>query len=795
MARTTRGCAPLLENTKSLVAAFGGAAVRLFGGVPVRASTGSSLFRTGQQQNRRTTDALLEAYSERPYLAGPADMVSTDVGCIQFKLFAVTGPGSGERYVRPVSVQRAQSPRLRRKALDQLRDADRLVEIEEHPFLDLIYAPNPEMTGADYLKLTQLYLDLVGDAPTLMVMQEARLLAGQPRELWPVPITWLKRQGGRLFLDPPFMAMRTEVAPENVLLLKDFDPHNPYGRGLGTARTLSDELDIAEYAAKEIKSRLYNGTLPDFIATLKESNPEEARRFKAALRAGHQGPNKRGNFEVTNKEFKIEKLSQTLADWQAKDLLPMQRDAIRMRFGVPPEILGDVKDSNRATITAALTIYMSRVIEPRMERIRQALQAKILPLYDERLVLDFVSPVPDDSDFTLDAMKAFPHHVTRDEARGLMGLPPADQSGDEFFGSPLVQPMSTERSSQGRTKVLKLHRAEEKGRFTDEDASDVFWQAIQRVADRLEPKVRARFLGAVEAMLDEAEENAAEILAAIRTGRPDVIVDALPWATLSARFAGAGDELRGLMLAAMEGAGSLAAQEAGTMLGIEISFTIENERAIRAAAERAATLVREVTERSRDAIRGVVADAIREGRTADREMFRLVRDRIGLTESQTATLGRFEARLIEEGASPEQIARRVERQHAAMLRRRAQTIARTETIWSANAGEQELIQQTIEQGIAGRENIRKTWITTPDERLCPICEPMPFLDDNLNVGPDGVFTTGEGGTVLHPPAHTACRCGMGWEIEDASSIDPDRSIRLGAFSAAVAKLASKQEVA
>lgn len=792
----------LFEKAKQKVAVW--AAEKLFSDGTLQAPAGSSLFRLGQEGEKRSTDGLLKAFSERPYLAGPADAISTDVGCIQWKLYRVTGTGEREgRTIRHRGVQRAPNPTLRRKALQNLRDADRLDEIDDHPLLDLLYDPNPDLVGAQYLKLVTLHADLVGDAPSVIVYHESGIRAGQPAELWPIPITWLKRRGGTLWVEPPNSTSRFKVTDDEILLFRDVDPADPYGHGVGAARSVSDELDIAEYAAKELKSRLNNGSLPDFIAWLKDGNESEARRLKAQIMGAHLGPYKRGSGHFTNKEVKFEKLSMSPQDMQVKDLLPMQRDAIRMRFGVPPEILGDVKDSNRATITGATIIYMSRVVEPRMERIRQVFQQRLVPLYDDRLVLDFVSPVPEDEDFKLEVMQAAPKHFKRNEWRQLAGQMPVDESegGEDFYGSPLMVPEGelARAVGNGREKVKLIDLSEKrraievKGRFTDEDASDVFWQAVQRIADRLEPQVRNRFLGAVEAMQDAMDENRDAIIRALRSGNVEAALREIPWDVFRGRFAGAGDELRGLMLAAMEATGKLAAEEVAASAGVEIAFDIENRRAIAAAAERAATLVREISEGQRETVREIAARGIREGRTPDRELYTEIRERIGLTQRQEASLESFRQRLVEEGASEVQVARRVERQRNALMRRRATTIGRTETIWASNAGNHELIQQTVEQGIASRQSIRRFWVTTPDERLCPICEPMPHLDDNQKVGPDDVFTLGDfSGTVTHAPAHPMCRCGVGWEIEDPSAIDPDRSMRFDGLAKATARLAKEE---
>ena len=86
---------------------------------------------------------------------------------------------------------------------------------------------------------------------------------------------------------------------------------------------------------------------------------------------------------------------------------------------------------------------------------------------------------------------------------------------------------------------------------------------------------------------------------------------------------------------------------------------------------------------------------------------------------------------------------------------RADKIARTETMRASNEGLLETWAQAEEAGIlTGTE--QKEWITTPDDRLCPVCEPL----DGVNVALDGTFSV-DGAEIDAPPAHPNCRCTMG----------------------------------
>lgn len=89
---------------------------------------------------------------------------------------------------------------------------------------------------------------------------------------------------------------------------------------------------------------------------------------------------------------------------------------------------------------------------------------------------------------------------------------------------------------------------------------------------------------------------------------------------------------------------------------------------------------------------------------------------------------------------------------------RADTIARTESMRASNQGQIESWKQATDEGLLTGEE-QKEWITTPDDRLCPICEPL----DGETTPMDKPFST-ELGRVDGPPVHPNCRCTIGLSV-------------------------------
>lgn len=183
---------------------------------------------------------------------------------------------------------------------------------------------------------------------------------------------------------------------------------------------------------------------------------------------------------------------------------------------------------------------------------------------------------------------------------------------------------------------------------------------------------------------------------------------------------------------------------------VRLAFDVTNPEAVRWARTRSARLVREITTETRQAIREMVGRAFTEG-LPPRELAKLVRDAVGLTSRDAdAVLNRF-MRLQAEGRPAAQVYR-MSRAYADRLhRRRALTIARTETMAASNEGQDRLWRQAMRAGHLD-PTMRRMWITTALES-CERCEPL----DGTTAGMNESFASG----VMRPPLHPNCRCTVG----------------------------------
>lgn len=175
-------------------------------------------------------------------------------------------------------------------------------------------------------------------------------------------------------------------------------------------------------------------------------------------------------------------------------------------------------------------------------------------------------------------------------------------------------------------------------------------------------------------------------------------------------------------------------------LKVGASFDKNNSAAVTSARKQAAKLVKDVSAETRKAIRETIYNGYKEQQTV-RQITKTLQNVVGMNRQQASAWQKVYGK----------IPNSAEAKRAAQLavKQRALSIARTETIRASNEGQLQLWQQRIAKGLLPPTSTR-VWITTPDEKLCPICAAL----DGGTVKMNELFE----GNHKVPPAHPNCRC-------------------------------------
>lgn len=387
----------------------------------------------------RDTATTIETYNSMPIIRSIIDRISSNVATNRWRLFQT--PMSSLQRSRPRELKElihGVEPADRHKTIQRLVDGQELTEIEEHPLLRLMRKPNPMMAGFEFRKVEQVWMDQVGESFTVI----DRRGNGEPDALWPIVPWWV--QEVPTSMDGEFVIRwrsgDRRVAAKDMIWMRYLNPSNPYGRGTGIAQTLNNELDADEYAAITTSMRMYNNGTPDLLIIAEGMRDKSIETFREEWRK-QRWPSFLRQHEphFTNaKNLKVEKLQESMVDMGIVELRKFLTDLQIQTFGVPPEILGLIESSNRATINSAQFLYACNVLMPRLILWENTLNETIAREYGRTdLLLLFDNPIPEDREFALAVAKTMPGAFSFDDMRGLAEMP---QLGTEIAA---LHPMKT----------------------------------------------------------------------------------------------------------------------------------------------------------------------------------------------------------------------------------------------------------------------------------------------------------------------------------------------------------------
>lgn len=311
---------------------------------------------------------------------------------------------------------------------------------------------------------------------------------------------------------------------------------------------------------------------------------------------------------------------------------------------------------------------------------------------------------------------------------------------------------------------------------------DAEYKWLHDIADGAADDVRTAFLNAIKEIRGTLKE--AELHAALETGNVDKVVAVL---NLDQQIA---DALRTQVVPPLEDtmieAGRAAPASSMPKGGeLRMRFDLANPNTTRFLRSYEFDLIKQISDDTRTAIRGVVQNAFAFGGHPT-EQARQIKTMIGLTDNQVKTVARFREKLeagdraalrhelrdhrfdptldralgqdadltLTDGQIDKMVARYSDR----MLADRAENIARTETINAAQAGQQLAWEQASEKGLLSRTTLRQGWLLTPDDRLCIYCAVVPAMNPG-GVPLGGYFQTPLG-PVKRPTLHPRCRCSL-----------------------------------
>ena len=347
-------------------------------------------------------------------------------------------------------------------------------EIATHPILNLWNSVNPFYTRHEFLETSVQHFELTGEIWWLIV----RNAGGTPVELWPIrpdrirPVPHVTEfVAGYIYT---VGTMQIPLKRDDVIFIRRPSPIDPY-RGIGTVQSLFLDLGAEQSAAQWTKNFFSNGAMPGGILQFDEGMSDaDFERLVSRWSQQHQGVANAHRVAVLERGKWVDrKFSQR--DMQMTELRKLNRDIILGAYGIPASVMGVTESVNRANAEAGDVMFGRWILKPLLERIKQAINERLVHQIDKSLFLDYSDPRPENRELHLKiADTGFKGgFLTRNESRSLLGYGEALEGGDEFM-APAAAPSPTELALEDmvRKAASDLHPDEVND---EEDSMEANW--------------------------------------------------------------------------------------------------------------------------------------------------------------------------------------------------------------------------------------------------------------------------------------------------------------------------------
>ncbi len=715
----------------------------------------------------RGVRGMLLAYSRSPWVRAVESKIGDATGGTKWMLFGLKNKRG--KFVKSATLQGSNLD-TRAIALGNVDVDGELVQITDHPMLRLMNYSNPLFPGMVGRGQTTISLDLTGEAHWLLGPETVDGGTVVPERFWLLPSHWI---AGMPSPEDPTWDIQTpswrgKFPEQAILRFATPDPVNPYGRGSGMFRAFGDEIDTDEFAAQHVKSWFLNKARPDILITGENLSEGDTQRIEVSWIQNLKGFLQAHKPFFIARKVDVHQLSQKFSDMELGALRKWERDIIVHGIGMPPEILGIIENSNRSTIDAADYLWSRWVITPRLDLQRAYLQWQLVPMYDDRLILAYESPVQENREYQLNVMKANPAVFMVNDWKRQAGIEPTDD-GDVYvmgFNQKIVSDLTPTallevanvRSVEAPALptgtadwVVPESTVAELAGLPAGYTKQVGGPDTTRLALQLSPQMQKEIIAAFKAMRNQIDYRA--LMAAFDAGNINAAMQILTDADLPAGL----EHARQTMREAIVVVGEAAAKELGDFLGTQLVFDLTNPEAVAFLENVGAEMVTNVSDETIAALRELLTQAYRDGMTS-KEVAKLIEEHVGLTERDIKQRRRLISEMRDAGLSEAQIETQINKWTKAKIKYRAQVIADNELVDAGNRGQRQLWDQAMSDGLIDKKTMRQ-WIVTLDDALCVVCSPMAEPQPGVSiVQMDQPYQTPAGPVFIPTEIHVRCRC-------------------------------------
>jgi HK97 family phage portal protein len=305
--------------------------------------------------------------------------------------------------------------------------------VEKHPIIDLWNSVNPFYTRHEFIETSIQHFELTGEIWWLIV----RNRGGKPVELWNIrPDRIRPVPHPSEFVAGYIYSVGQHQIPlerKDVIFIRRPSPIDPY-RGIGTVQSMMVDVGAEQMAAQWTRNFFTNGALPSGILQFDEGmSDQDFERLVSRWGQQHQGVANSHRVAVLERGKWVDRKF-SARDMQLEQFRKLNRDIIFGAYGIPSSVMGVTESVNRANAEAGDVLFSTHLLTPLLERIKQAVNERLVHVVDKSLTLQYSDPVPENRELNSRiAQESYKNGlITRNEGRALLGLADADEGGEEY---------------------------------------------------------------------------------------------------------------------------------------------------------------------------------------------------------------------------------------------------------------------------------------------------------------------------------------------------------------------------
>jgi HK97 family phage portal protein len=317
---------------------------------------------------------------------------------------------------------------------------NKVTEVLDNPLLSLLYKFNKSETKIDAMQLTGVYFVLNGEAPWRFKKagkspDEIEILDPNKIEICEKEESTGRATKYELTLEG---GKKEKIPAEEVLMLIERHPYDK-NRGIGVLEAVRLTAECDKSAREWNRGLMENHAQPSVKIEIPDDlTPETVRTIQQEYRELLAGPKNAHKLLILKNGAKMEPFSLNPLDLDFINGRKMNKEELCGIFGVPPILLGQSSDYNKATAQTAEMVFAKYTVDPILRKITEQLNEFLVPLFGQGLWLDYEPIVPEDTEQEQIAMlNGWGKWLTPNEIRQKLGRP--ELNGGDVIYAPMMQ--------------------------------------------------------------------------------------------------------------------------------------------------------------------------------------------------------------------------------------------------------------------------------------------------------------------------------------------------------------------